>query len=150
MDSTLRLHHSKNTSTSYCEQFLGVSDTSHSRRYMIEDDDQTRIPMEWKRSYTASRVNRLKREAHSERIALCWDPESRGGIARYFPLSDDHVFSLTRCVGKTLTFITLLLSIHTLTLTLTLSISLFIETNTYERKCGICGGESSRFRKRIV
>ena len=110
MDSTLRLHHSKNTSTNYCEQFLGVSDNAHSRRHVIEDDDQTRIPMEWRRSYTASRVNRLKREAHSERIALCWDPKSRGGIVRYFPLSDDHVFSLTRCVGKNLmSFIILLI-----------------------------------------
>ena len=56
--------------------------------------------MEWKRSFVGSRVNRIKNEARSERVALIWDPSSDGGVARYFPLNDDRVFSLNRCVTE--------------------------------------------------
>ena len=57
------------------------------------------LKMEWKRSFVGARVNRIKSEARSERVALIWDPSSDGGVARYFPLNDDRIFSLTRCVS---------------------------------------------------
>ena len=108
MNSTLRLHHSRRDGSDYCEQLINVNpnQSRHTRSIAIDDsddddddDDESRTEqLEWKRSYIASHVNRLKKEARSERIALCWDSKSSGGTARYFPLNDDRVFSLTRCV----------------------------------------------------
>lgn len=63
----------------------------------VTEEDDT-LKMEWKRSFVGARVNRIKSEARSERVALIWDPSSEGGVARYFPLDDDRIFSLTRCV----------------------------------------------------
>ena len=62
-------------------------------------DEEETLKMEWKRSFVGARVNRIKSEARSERVALIWDPSSDGGVARYFPLNDDRIFSLTRCVS---------------------------------------------------
>lgn len=108
MNSTLRLHHNRRDGSDYCEQLISVNADQPRRSRTIstadsdddeDDDDETStVQLEWKRSYVASHVNRLKKEARSERIALCWDSKSAGGTARYFPLNDDRVFSLTRCV----------------------------------------------------
>ena len=111
MGSTLRLHHNRRDGSDYCEQLINVNADQPRRTRTIstadsdddddddDDDDETStVQLEWKRSYVASHVNRLKKEARSERIALCWDSKSAGGTARYFPLNDDRVFSLTRCV----------------------------------------------------
>ena len=53
---------------------------------------------EWERSYVGARVNRGTGAA-SERIALKWDPKSRGGVANYVFVDDDRVYSLSRSVG---------------------------------------------------
>lgn len=107
MNSTLRLHHNRRDGNDYCEQLISTHTDQPRRTRTIstmdsddsDDDDEARTEqLEWKRSYMASHVNRLKKEARSERIALCWDSKSAGGTARYFPLNDDRVFSLTRCV----------------------------------------------------
>ena len=56
--------------------------------------------MEWKRSYVASYVHPIKKEAAKEYIVLKWDPSSSGGIASYFQLDDNHVVSLIGHVSK--------------------------------------------------
>lgn len=89
LHSTLRLHRHRGETSEYCEQLKECNGVT-------EEDDT--LKMEWKRSFVGARVNRIKSEARSERVALIWDPSSEGGVARYFPLDDDRIFSLTRCV----------------------------------------------------
>lgn len=55
--------------------------------------------LEWQRSYDSSQIRPIRGEASKEIIALDWDPESQGGIARYIPLMNDYVYSLMGHVG---------------------------------------------------
>ena len=90
LHSTLRIHRSRGETTEHCEQLKACDGTT---------DEEETLKREWKRSFVGARVNRIKSEARSERVALIWDPSSDGGVARYFPLNDDRIFSLTRCVS---------------------------------------------------
>ena len=73
-------------STQYCEQLAPT--------FKRPDDEEETEKLEWKRSYVASYVHPIKKEAAKEYIVLKWDPSSSGGVASYFQLDDDHVVSL--------------------------------------------------------
>ena len=99
MNSVLRFHSGREDEASwvesggvqYCEQLVGVQ---------TRPDEDEAEKMEWKRSFTSTRVNPLKKEAVRERIALEWDCASKGGCAKYVELDDEQVYSLTGHVGE--------------------------------------------------
>ena len=55
--------------------------------------------LEWKRSFTSLHVNPLRKEATRERIALEWDRNGNGGMAKYVMLDEEQVYSLRGHVG---------------------------------------------------
>ena len=99
MHSVLRFHSGREGDGSrvesggvqYCEQLVGVQ---------ARPDEDEAEKMEWRRSFTSTRVNPLKKEAVRERIALEWDCTSKGGCAKYVALDDEQVYSLTGHVGE--------------------------------------------------
>ena len=70
--------------TQYCEQLLPT----------MKRPEEDVEKLEWNRSYVASHVKPIKKDAAKEYIVLNWDPTSAGGVATYFQLNDNHVVSL--------------------------------------------------------
>ena len=65
---------------------------------MADDEDMEKL--EWKRSFMASYIQPIRKEAAKETIILQWDPTSSGGKATFFQVGENNVVSLIGHVRK--------------------------------------------------